>query len=140
MSRSGYADDGENWDFIKYRGVIASATRGKRGQTFFRELLEALDAMEIKRLISHDLVAQGEFCTIGVLANVKGIDLTQFDIEDDEHAYPLGEALDVTHQLVSEIEFMNDEAGCLETPETRWRRMRDWVAKQIIEMSDATNA
>ena len=137
MSRSGYAEDGENWDFIKYRGIIASATRGKRGQTFFRELLEALDAMEVKRLISHDLVAQGEFCTIGVLASAKGIDLTQFDIEDDAHAYPLGQALDVTHQLVSEIEFMNDEAGlCLETPESRWRRMRDWVAKQIIEVSD----
>lgn len=48
MSRSGYSNDGEN--IAMWRGQVASAIRGKRGQAFLRELVEALDAMPEKRL------------------------------------------------------------------------------------------
>lgn len=59
MSRSGYSEDwdGENWTFIRWRGAVKSALRGKRGQAFLREALAALDAMPEKRLITHDLIA-----------------------------------------------------------------------------------
>lgn len=52
MSRSGYSDDCEN--IAMWRGVIASATRGKRGQRFFRDLVTALDAMPEKALVAGD--------------------------------------------------------------------------------------
>ena len=38
MSRSGYSDDLDNWDLIRWRGQVSSAIRGKRGQGFLREL------------------------------------------------------------------------------------------------------
>lgn len=52
MSRSGYADwCDDNWAMIRWRGAVASAVRGKRGQAFLRELATTLDAMPEKRLI-----------------------------------------------------------------------------------------
>jgi hypothetical protein len=62
MSRSGYSydDDDDNWSLIKYRGAVASAIRGKRGQALLRAVLAALDAMPEKRLIADDLVFQGD--------------------------------------------------------------------------------
>jgi len=41
MSRSGYSDDCEGSELAMWRGQVASAKRGKRGQRFFRELVAA---------------------------------------------------------------------------------------------------
>lgn len=65
MSRSGYSDDGwddesAQWASIRYAGALKSAIRGKRGQTFLKELLAALDAMPVKRLIREHLVIDGD--------------------------------------------------------------------------------
>lgn len=61
MSRSGYTEDcDDNWQLIRWRGAVASAIRGKRGQAFLRELLAALDAMPEKRLIADALVFDGQ--------------------------------------------------------------------------------
>ena len=51
MSRHGYSEDGDS-DFpvALYRGRVASAIRGKRGQKMLKELLAALDAMPTKEL------------------------------------------------------------------------------------------
>lgn len=57
MSRSGYSDDLDSWSMIRWRGAVTSATRGARGQAFFREMLAALDAMPEKKLIADDLEA-----------------------------------------------------------------------------------
>jgi hypothetical protein len=64
MSRSGYTDgyDYDNGSFAMYRGVVASALRGKRGQTFLRDLVEALDAMPERRLIEGDLIREEPPC------------------------------------------------------------------------------
>lgn len=58
MSRSGYIDDydDDNGSLAMYRGQVASAMRGKRGQAFLRGLLSALDEMPEKRLIAGHLV------------------------------------------------------------------------------------
>ena len=126
MSRSGYTEDGENWEMIKWRGQVASAIRGKRGQALLRELLEALDAMEPKRLIAEALVADGEVCALGALGRKRGVELEKLDPWDYD---TLAGVFGVAHQHVREIEFTNDDAG--RSPEDRWKAMRYWVAGQI---------
>ena len=41
MSRSGYTDGFEMWSVIRWRGAVASAIRGQRGQRLLRDLLAA---------------------------------------------------------------------------------------------------
>lgn len=129
MSRSGYCEDLDTWSLVRWRGAVNAATKGKRGQAFFKELLDALDAMPEKRLIANELEAGGEFCTIGVLGQKRGIDMTGIDPDDPER---VSAAFDIACALAQEVVFMNDEY-CYheETPEQRWTRMRNWVAKQI---------
>lgn len=131
MSRSGYIDDMEDqWAFIRYRGAVNSATRGKRGQAFFRELLAAMDAMPEKRLIADSLVSGGEFCTLGVLGAARGLDLENMDPDD---AQTVAAAFNVADCLAREVVFMNDEAWYDDTPEQRFARMRRWVESQITK-------
>jgi len=130
VSRSGYIDDIDQWPLIRWRGQVASAIRGKRGQALLREMLAALDAMPVKRLIAHDLKdATGEVCALGCLGVARGLD---FDGIDPEEPDDVAHAFGVAHQLVAEIAFENDEAAAYpESPEHRWLRMRTWVAAQI---------
>lgn len=133
MSRSGYydgdGDEGWQWANIRWRGQVASATRGKRGQVFFKELLEALDAMPERRLIAEALqTADGEFCAMGVLGKKRGVDVTALDPEDPDS---IADAFDVAHQLVREVEYMNDDYFHDLTPEQRWSYVRAWVAGRI---------
>ena len=34
MSRSGYTDECDGWELVRWRGAVNSAIRGKRGQAF----------------------------------------------------------------------------------------------------------
>ena len=148
MSRSGYSDDNEG--VALWRGMVASATRGKRGQAFFKALLEALDAMPEKRLIAGQLEEHGEVCTIGALGRHRGIDMSQMDPEDPSTVAP---AFNIAECLAQEVVHMNDEyaqriyvevpgpprnawerhhqIGHDITPEERWQKMRKWVLEQI---------
>jgi hypothetical protein len=118
-----------------WRGVIASATRGKRGQVFFRELVTALDAMPVKRLVAGELeTAEGEVCTLGALAKARGADLEP----DDTYDYgKLSDTFNIAEQLAQETMWINDEGApprwprVDETPEERWTRVRKWAASQI---------
>jgi hypothetical protein len=133
MSRSGYSEDLDEWALIRYRGQVASATRGKRGQALLRETLAALDAMPVKVLISHELIAiaDGAFCTLGVVGKQRGVDLTALDPEDIER---VAQQFDIAACLAREIVYENDEGGDYkELPHQRWVRMRQWVAQQIKE-------
>lgn len=130
MSRSGYSEGYEmdNWAHIKWRGQVASAIRGKRGQEFLRELVDALDAMPEKKLISEDLIREGAVCAIGSVGVKRGVDMTAIDPHDyDVIAGKFG----IAHQLVQEIEWMNDEGQWNATPESRWSYMRAWAVSQI---------
>ena len=116
MSRSGYTeDDGSDnqWRYIMWRGTVASATRGKRGQKLLRDLLAALDAMPEKRLVARKFEAAGDFCALGVLGAQRGIDIKQFDSseEDDYGDYDerIGAAFDIADPLAREIMWRNDE-------------------------------
>lgn len=137
MSRSGYSDDCDNWDLIRWRGQVASAIRGKRGQAFLRDLLAALDAMPNKRLVSGELEAGGEVCALGCIGRARGIDLQDIDVYDRSG---IAKVLNIAEPLAAEIMFENDDDFCYwrladETEEQyaakRWQRMRDWVAKRI---------
>jgi hypothetical protein len=129
MSRHGYSDDCEH--VAMWRGVIASATRGKRGQAFFRALVEALDAMPEKRLIAGDLeTEEGSVCALGCLGQARGVDLGSVDTYDWD---ALGEMFDIAPQLAQETMFVNDDDlySRAKTPEERWRYVRAWAARQI---------
>lgn len=128
MSRSNYSDDCEQWDLIRWRGAVKSAIRGQRGQSAFKELLAALDAMPIKELISDKLEQDGEYCTLGVLGKARGIAMAELDFEDHDE---VAKAFNLAPALVMEITFENDEAWGRQTPPERWQRMRQWVAYQI---------
>ncbi len=140
MSRSGYSDSLDNSALFVWRGIIASATRGKRGQRFFRELVTALDAMPVKALVAGELqTTDGEVCALGALGRHKGVDIGTVDTYDHD---ALGAAFDIASQLSQEVMYENDD-GCLyfqdpsdgqwkrETPEHRWKRVRAWAEAQI---------
>ena len=134
MSRSGYSNDGELWDLIRWRGAVKAAIRGKRGQAFLAELLAALDAMPARRLIAEFLVCeQGDVCALGAVGKARG--LPALDLLDPEEHDLLGNVFGIAPALVAEIEYLNDDDDgyCTEAPEDRWRRMRAWVVKQIKE-------
>lgn len=149
MSRSGYSHDNDG--VAMWRGMVASATRGKRGQQFLKDLLAALDVLPEKRLIADQLQESptGEVCAIGALGKARGIDMTSIDPECPEQVAP---AFNIAECLAQEVVYMNDEYSqhvyvelpgpprawrqhdCLRrdiTPEERWQYMRDWVSKQI---------
>lgn len=129
MSRSGYIDDGGNdWSLIRWRGQVASAIRGKRGQAFLRELVETLDAMPEKRLIAHELQSGPNVCAIGSVGVRRGIDMSGLDPEDPD---TIAATFGIASPLVREIEFMNDELRWNATPEDRWQLVRQWAAEHI---------
>ena len=130
MSRSGYSDDHDNdWELIRWRGAVASALRGKRGQAFLHEMLTALDALPEKRLISYELEKDGEVCAIGAVGRARGIKMEGLDPEDHEG---VAATFDVAHAMACEIMFENDEAGLYdETPERRFARVRSWIVGEL---------
>jgi len=139
MSRSGYTDDwdyGEaQWMMIRWRGAVKSAIRGKRGQSTLKEILAAMDALPVKRLIKNDLQSKtGEFCTLGVLGNARGIDMASLDPDNREG---VAAVFDTAPALAAEIFYENDECCWRdETPERRFERMRRWVASNIRPQSE----
>lgn len=144
MGRSGYSEDGDDeYNTANlFQANLERATRGKRGQAFFRELLAALDAMPEKRLIAADLEQlDGGVCALGCLGKARGVPLAGVDTEDHDK---LGKMFGIAPLLAREVMFQNDDdfgdrryvsgSGVhFETPEERWRNMREWCARQIRE-------
>ena len=136
MSRSGLseyeaASQEEQWAFIRFRGAVNSAIKGKRGQAFLRELLAAMDAMPEKKLIAHDLEAGGQFCALGVVGHARGIDMAKINADEPDE---VAQAFGIAEAMCQEIAYMNDDGYYHnEPPEQRFRRMRAWVEKKIVE-------
>lgn len=130
MSRSGYSTDhGDTWSYVCWRGQVASATRGKRGQKLLHELRDAMDAMPEKKLIKEELKsADGGFCALGVVGQKRGLNL---DLIDPEQYDKVSEHFDIAQQLAREIVYLNDEVCAYRTPEQRWQFMREWVEEEI---------
>lgn len=130
MSRSNYSDDLDQWDLIRWRGQVASAIRGRRGQRLLIDLIAALDALPEKVLITEELInSDGDYCALGAVGARRGIDMAQLDPEESE---TVAEAFDIADQLAREITYINDECGRHgETPQERWQRVRNWAVRQI---------
>lgn len=107
MSRSGYNDDCGTWDLVRWRGAVNSAIKGARGQAFLAELLAALDAMPVKELIAGDLEVAGAHCTLGVIGQARGFDLSKIDTYDHDS---LAKTFDIAGALAQEIMYINDES------------------------------
>jgi hypothetical protein len=136
MSRSGYSEDCDGWELIRWRGAVASAIKGKRGQALLREMLAALDAMPEKRLIAHEFEKDGDVCALGSVAKQRGVDVSAIDPEDYEG---VASSFGVAEALVREIEYVNDDwIGSRESDEKRFQVVRKWVAEQIIPAEAVT--
>jgi hypothetical protein len=126
MSRSGYTDDCDDYLAIgRWRQAVNRALKGKRGQAFLRELLAALDSMSDKQLSAGSFqTAEGEFCTLGVIGNAKGIQMDDLldteSYEPDEDGYCdtqlVGNRFGIAMSMAAEIMWINDE----HTPNFEW--------------------
>jgi hypothetical protein len=165
MSRSGYTDDcDDQWGLIRWRGAVKSSIRGERGQAALKELAAAMDAMPNKTLAAESLVsADGEFCTLGVLGQARGLDMNPLDPDDWD---AVAKAFNIAPAMVREIVYENDESfdtyewvpfvlcGPIRpwqrhadtrrvdlTEEVvgkrRWHRMRAWVESNIVKATAA---
>lgn len=127
MSRSGYVDDCEGWDLIRWRGAVASAIKGARGKKLLTDMAAALDAMPEKRLIKESLESPEGVCALGCLGKAKGIDMTPIDPTDRDQ---VAKVFDIAPALAAEIAFINDDAYHV-SPEERWVYVRRWVNEQL---------
>lgn len=132
MSRVEYeAVEGGNLTDAHIRFLVATAQSFvmTSSQKFMRELADALDAMEHKRLIADHLERDGEYCALGVVGRARGIQLGVIDPSD---IFAVAEALDILNLLALEIVSQNDDRGPPEeTPEQRWARVREFVRMKI---------
>lgn len=129
MSRSGYSEDCWGPEYICWRGAVASAIRGKRGQEFLHEMLHALAALAKPELIDGELEQDGSVCALGAVGRSRGIDMSNIDIED---RHKVAATFGIAPALAAEIVYMNDEATYNETPEQRFSRMRKWIENCLV--------
>jgi hypothetical protein len=130
--RSGYSDDLDQRDLAMYRGRVASAMRGERGQMLLRDALAALDAMPVKRLVRDELqTPDGDVCLLGACGRLRGFD--DLDMIDPDDHDVLAKRFNVSRCLIAEIEFVNDDdfGYRTETPEQRFERVRKWLVENI---------
>ena len=130
MSRSGYTEDSDdNWATICWRGAVASAIRGKRGQALLREALAALDALPEPKLIANELEKDGNVCLLGAVGKARKLDMSGIDPEDRG---TVAAKFGIAEALAAEIVYLNDEwIGRRESPEARFARMRKWLVGNI---------
>lgn len=135
MSRSGLFDSGDIEDTLEYgrwRGAVASAIRGKKGQEFLREMLAALDALEERRLIATALDNDhGEVCALGSVGKRRGLDMSAVDVDDPEAVSSL---FGINEKLAQEIMWINDEwvsGNNVPAMQKRYEKVRGWVLDQI---------
>ena len=133
MSRAGYITDGDYdpWACFKWKGQVASAIRGKRGQRLLLDLYKALEALPVKELVPNQLeTPEGSVCALGALGKAKGLDMMAFDPYNYD---ALSDIFDAASPLIREIEFENDAGGAYaESPAERYERMKQWIADHIL--------
>lgn len=144
MSRSGYSEDLDNWALIRWRGAVAAAIKGKRGQALLKEMEAALLALPEKRLCSgwHD-APSGEVCALGAVALKRKMDKGKHRVEafaelerefnEDVAANEVGGEFGIADAMAQEITYVNDEQGPYDaTPEQRYEYMLKWVRENIV--------
>lgn len=134
MSRSGYSEDLTSWELICWRGAVTKAIKGKRGQILLKELLAYLDGMETKELIANNLQVEGQYCALGCVGSVRGLDMSIMDVEDYT---AIAGMFNIAESLAREIMFVNDELADMYTMQgddnkIRYKTVRNWVVANIL--------
>lgn len=144
MSRSGYVDgcDMDHWDFIRWRGAVKAAIRGKRGQALLREMETALLAMPIKELCAKDFAnaETGQVCALGSVALKRKLDKgtsLELAMAELDGEFPAGvEAEEVSDEfnisgaLAKEITWVNDDEAPRD-PKGRYEYVLKWVRENL---------
>lgn len=131
MSRSDYTDYiDDNWEHIRWRGAVKSASRGKRGQHFLKRILKGLKSLKNKELIVEELVDnEGNCCAMGAVCINEGLDVSHINPEDYEK---VAEFFDVSPALVREIAFENDDGTYSDiTCADRYLRMKIVIERML---------
>lgn len=132
MSRSGYSDRLSMQELALWRGAVASAIRGQRGQLLLTQLRDALEAMPARRLIADELETfdgSNDVCALGAVGRMREISMRHLDPDNPRQ---MAAFFDCAPALAAEIVFTNDEGGPgNETPEERWARVHAWVVENI---------
>lgn len=144
MSRSGYVDDyiDDPLEHGRWRGRVASAIRGRRGQKFLRDLVSALDAMPERRLVEGAFETEAGVCAAGAVGRLRGVTLADLNPDEEkEEAYycdvnspwnvEAAERLDVALPLIAEVEAVNDSDYPTGDEEARWHRVRAWAMRHL---------
>jgi hypothetical protein len=110
---------------------------GRAGQSELRALREALLKLPDKRLSQGSLVdEEGDVCAIGAYAKAKGLDLNQFDPEEETDAVGIEAGMPplVAWKVVemNDVEFASHSHSFSPiSPEQRYSKMLAWVESQI---------
>jgi hypothetical protein len=109
-----------------WRGAVRSSIKGKRGQKFIREMIEALEAMPEKKLEASVLVSETGCCAMGAVALHRGADVSGVEPTDRD---AVAEAMGIAGALAAEVAFENDQDFGYHnlTPEQRWKHMHKWA-------------
>jgi hypothetical protein len=116
-----------SWHLVMWRGAVASAMRGARGQAFLTEMLKAMDGLAEPKLIAEELEVDGAVCAIGAVGKARGISMEGLDPEDSAH---VAATFGISEALAREIVYTNDSYHN-ETSTQRFDRMRKWIKDEI---------
>ena len=123
-SRSGYSNDADPWEHIRWRGAVASALRGERGQALLREMLAAMLALPERKLIANDMERGGQVCSLGAVMRARGLDTNIKDCAIIAARLGIAEAM--TREVMAVNDYKDGEA-----PEMRFERMLKWIEGKI---------
>jgi hypothetical protein len=126
-------------------GAWRSAIRGRRGQQFLGDLVQALDALPLPELAAGALEDEetGCCCAFGAVRRLRGVDAvplwfdpTEEDIAPGNLAKPFNVSETFAWAVVqaNEDEMIgNDE----KTRRLRWKQVRDWAVRHLIPTTTA---
>jgi hypothetical protein len=141
---------GDMWGYVRYRGALRNAIKGKRGQAFLKELLEAIEALPEKKLAvgafrdrdgcasalgalalkrghSPDELAGFHYMTPDQLARFFGIQPVLIRHIVHMHDVEIPFICAYRHNNIT-LEIEDDE----ETRAEAWRDMHNWLNRSIV--------
>ncbi len=136
-----YDDDCDPGEEGLRQGWLHSAIRGKRGQRFLHDLVEALDALPAPELSCGSLedAETGCCCAFGAVRRLRGpenVRLWFHPEEEDMTPDSLAEPFDVPQTLAWAVVQANEEMSSGNTEQDRrrrWTEVRAWAACKLQE-------
>ena len=139
----------EQWAWIRFRGQVASAIRGRRGQATLKQAAEAMERLPRRQLITGELCDGTGVCVVGAVIyddfKSKGLSpkaawnkLRGLSRKIGRDAYEIEEyavkELGFTRALANEVQFENDEgAGFGLDPRASYSGMLGWLRRMTSD-------